>query len=456
MEVCWFKGDRSKLVHLYRGGQEVNEEAAPEYVDRTEFVKEAIGEGRLTLRLHNISVSDDGPYQCSFKDSDFHGVASMNLSVAALGLETQIHIKTPSADGLMVECNSGGWFPQPQMEWRDNNGEVVPPSSKSYSQDGAKLFHVEMTLLLRNRSQGNMTCYIRNPLIGEGKQTNIIIVEQFTVTGLQGPIVAPLGGVVELSCYLSPSQNAEHMEVRWFRNRYKQPVHLYKDGKDLHGETIFQYVERTQLLKEAIGKGKVTLRISNISVDDDGPYHCFFKDGDFYEEAITEVKVTATSFEIQILVHPPNTRGLLVQCNSKGWFPQPQMEWRDSRGEIIPPASKSHSQDTNKLFDMKMTLLLRHSQRNVTCYLQNPVTGQEEMTSIVLSDKLYPWNVIWMLILMTVLTLLIIIMVPSVALHCRIQSKFLEAPGVSTSASISASNSDDNLDFDFTHVTTLK
>ncbi|XP_024907754.1 putative selection and upkeep of intraepithelial T-cells protein 1 homolog [Pteropus alecto] len=213
------------------------------------------------------------------------------------------------------------------------------------------------------------------------------------------------------------------MEVRWFRNRYKQPVHLYKDGKDLHGETIFQYVERTQLLKEAIGKGKVTLRISNISVDDDGPYHCFFKDGDFYEEAITEVKVTATSFEIQILVHPPNTRGLLVQCNSKGWFPQPQMEWRDSRGEIIPPASKSHSQDTNKLFDMKMTLLLRHSQRNVTCYLQNPVTGQEEMTSIVLSDKLYPWNVIWMLILMTVLTLLIIIMVPSVALHCRIQKR---------------------------------
>lgn len=115
--------------------------------------------------------------------------------------------------------------------------------------------------------------------------------EQFTVTGLQGPIVAPLGGVVELSCHLSPPQNAEHMEVRWFQNRYTQTVYLYKDGKDLHGKTISQYVERTQLLKEAIGKGKVTLRISNVSVDDDGPYHCFFKDGDFYEEAITEVKV---------------------------------------------------------------------------------------------------------------------------------------------------------------------
>lgn len=97
----------------------------------------------------------------------------------------------------------------------------------------------------------------------------------------------------------------------------------------------------------------------------------------------------ATSLEIQILLHPPTTRGVLVECNSAGWFPQPQMEWRDSRGEIIPHASKSHSQDTGKLFHMKMTLLLKKSsQGNVTCYLRNPVTGQEERTNIVLSGEI--------------------------------------------------------------------
>ncbi|XP_019566431.2 putative selection and upkeep of intraepithelial T-cells protein 1 homolog [Rhinolophus sinicus] len=247
--------------------------------------------------------------------------------------------------------------------------------------------------------------------------------EQFTVTGSQGPILAQLGEVVELSCQLSPPQNAEHMEVRWFRNRYTKPVHLYKNGKDLHGETISKYVERTELLKEAIGEGKVTLRIFNVSVDDDGQYHCFFKDGDFYDEAITEVKVTATSLEIQIVLHPPNTKGLLVECNSAGWFPQPQMEWRDSRGEVIPHTSKSHSQDTGKLFNMKMTLLLkRSSQGNVTCYLRNPVTGQEERTSIVLSGTLFPWNVLWILNLSLILVMLLtFIMVPSIQLHYRLQ-----------------------------------
>lgn len=100
-----------------------------------------------------------------------------------------------------------------------------------------------------------------------------------------------LGAEVELSCQLSPPQNAQHMEIRWFRNRYNQPVYLYNNGRDLHAETVSRYVERTELVKDAIGEGKVTLRIFNVSADDDGKYHCFFKDGDFYEEAIIQVNV---------------------------------------------------------------------------------------------------------------------------------------------------------------------
>nr|KAF6444253.1 hypothetical protein HJG59_008557 [Molossus molossus] len=248
--------------------------------------------------------------------------------------------------------------------------------------------------------------------------------EKFTVTGLQESILAPLGGEVSLSCQLSPPQDAGHMEIRWFRNRYTQPVHLYKAGKDLYGETISRYVERTKFVKDDIKDGNVTLKIFNVSVDDDGKYHCFFRDGDFYEETITEVKVAATGEEIQLLVHPPNIKGILVECSSGGWFPQPQMEWRDRRGEIIPPTAKSHSQDTEKLFNMTITLLLKQSsQKNVTCYLRNPLTGQEERTSIVLSGQLFPWNTFWILIISLMLALLLIfIMMPSVDLHKRLKN----------------------------------
>ncbi|XP_036032971.1 selection and upkeep of intraepithelial T-cells protein 8-like [Onychomys torridus] len=175
MEVRWFRSVHSQPVYLYRGGHGMNGEAAPEYVNRTEFMKDAIGKGRVALRIHNISISDDGLYQCSFSDdSGFIDVARMNLSVTAVGLETQIHVQAPDANGVMVECNSGGWFPQPQMEWRDSRGKALPPSSKSYSQDEARFFHMTMTLLT-NRSQGNIICCIFNPVTGEEKQTSIIL-----------------------------------------------------------------------------------------------------------------------------------------------------------------------------------------------------------------------------------------------------------------------------------------
>ena len=56
-------------------------EAAPEYANQIEFVKEAIGEGKVVLRIHNVSISNDGPYQCWFDGSGFTDVILMNLNV---------------------------------------------------------------------------------------------------------------------------------------------------------------------------------------------------------------------------------------------------------------------------------------------------------------------------------------------------------------------------------------
>ncbi|XP_031234076.1 selection and upkeep of intraepithelial T-cells protein 2-like isoform X2 [Mastomys coucha] len=250
-------------------------------------------------------------------------------------------------------------------------------------------------------------------------QTVALSSEQFTVNGLQSPILAQLGGKLELTCELSPPQQAKHMEIRWFRDRYTEPVYLYRTGKDLLGEIISKYVERTELLKDDIENGKVTLRISNVTAADDGPYRCFFKHDNFYEEHITVVKVIATSSDIHILMHPPNIKGVMLECHSKGWFPKPHMEWRDSKGNFIQATSESHLQDNNKIFTMKMALLIKaNSHWNVTCFIQNLITHQEESISIVLPGKLFSWRTAWILILSISSIVLIAFYIPySVKLH---------------------------------------
>ncbi|KAM9234309.1 myelin-oligodendrocyte glycoprotein [Dugong dugon] len=114
---------------------------------------------------------------------------------------------------------------------------------------------------------------------------------QFRVIGPGHPIRALVGDEVELPCRISPSKNATGMEVGWYRPPFSRVVHLYRNGKDQDGEQAPEYRGRTELLKETIGEGKVTLRIRNVRFSDEGGYTCFFRDHSYQEEAAMELKV---------------------------------------------------------------------------------------------------------------------------------------------------------------------
>uniref|UniRef100_Q16653-10 Isoform 10 of Myelin-oligodendrocyte glycoprotein n=2 Tax=Homininae TaxID=207598 RepID=Q16653-10 len=114
---------------------------------------------------------------------------------------------------------------------------------------------------------------------------------QFRVIGPRHPIRALVGDEVELPCRISPGKNATGMEVGWYRPPFSRVVHLYRNGKDQDGDQAPEYRGRTELLKDAIGEGKVTLRIRNVRFSDEGGFTCFFRDHSYQEEAAMELKV---------------------------------------------------------------------------------------------------------------------------------------------------------------------
>lgn len=114
---------------------------------------------------------------------------------------------------------------------------------------------------------------------------------QFRVIGPGYPIRALVGDEAELPCRISPGKNATGMEVGWYRSPFSRVVHLYRNGKDQDAEQAPEYRGRTELLKETISEGKVTLRIQNVRFSDEGGYTCFFRDHSYQEEAAMELKV---------------------------------------------------------------------------------------------------------------------------------------------------------------------
>uniref|UniRef100_A0A8C8SJ81 Butyrophilin subfamily 1 member A1 n=1 Tax=Pelusios castaneus TaxID=367368 RepID=A0A8C8SJ81_9SAUR len=184
----------------------------------------------------------------------------------------------------------------------------------------------------------------------------LLFPQSFTVTGPDRPIPASVGGEAVLPCHLSPRMSAEKMEVRWFQSQFSPVVHLYRDGRDQYGEQIPEYRGRTELLKDNIANGRVSLRIRNIQPSDDGQYKCFFQSGVSYEQALLELQVAALGSSPAISVEGHEDGGIRVVCQSSGWYPKPEMLWRDLQGEALPSASEKISPEADGLFQTEIIL----------------------------------------------------------------------------------------------------
>nr|XP_032636535.1 butyrophilin subfamily 1 member A1-like isoform X2 [Chelonoidis abingdonii] len=214
---------------------------------------------------------------------------------------------------------------------------------------------------------------------------------QFTVTGPDHLIITSLGGEAVLPCHLSPRMSAENMEVRWFRSWFSPVVHLYRDGQDQYGEQMLEYRGRTELLKDNITNGSVFLRIRDIRPSDDGQYKCFFQSSVFYEAALLELQVAGLGSDPVISVEGHQDGGIQVVCQSSRWYPAPEAQWRDHRGQLLPSASEKISLEADGLFQTEIVIVItEESNQKVSCCVRNPRLNQERESTIYVAELFFP------------------------------------------------------------------
>uniref|UniRef100_A0A8C3FYJ1 Ig-like domain-containing protein n=2 Tax=Chrysemys picta bellii TaxID=8478 RepID=A0A8C3FYJ1_CHRPI len=213
----------------------------------------------------------------------------------------------------------------------------------------------------------------------------------FKVIGPDGPIRALVGEDALLPCHLSPRMSAENMEVRWFRSTFSAIVHLYRDGRDQVGQQIAAYRSRTKLLKDGIANGTVSLRIHDITPSDEGTYGCLFQSPTFYEEAVLELEVAGLGSTPHLSVDGYQDGGIHVVCESAGWYPEPQVLWRDLSGQRLAPVMEKISQQADRLFDTHIAAVITDaSKQNLSCSVINPRLGQEKTAKLHIADVFLP------------------------------------------------------------------
>ncbi|KAM7172215.1 butyrophilin subfamily 3 member A2-like [Macrochelys suwanniensis] len=232
----------------------------------------------------------------------------------------------------------------------------------------------------------------------------------FKVIGPDHPITASVGEDALLPCHLSPSMNAQEMEVRWFRSKFSEPVHLYQNGKDQADQQIPNYQGRTELLKDGIVNGSVVLHIRNVSPSDYGQFNCFFRSRNFYEEAVLELKVAGLGSTPRIAIDSYRSGGIHMVCESAGWYPEPEVQWRDLRGQHLPSLTEKITQHDNGLFEAQISIIVTEtSSQDLSCSVRNAHLDPGKESVVYIGDPFflrgYPFKVA-MYILLVVVALL--------------------------------------------------
>ncbi|XP_075594469.1 butyrophilin subfamily 1 member A1-like [Balearica regulorum gibbericeps] len=244
----------------------------------------------------------------------------------------------------------------------------------------------------------------------------------------------PLRGIMEwyivLPCHLSPSVDARSLDIRWIRHQVSETVHHYRNGEDLYRDQMEEYVGRTELVRDGLSRGSLDLRISALRPSDDGQYICTVRNGASYGEATVDVEVAATGSVPQLSLEAYEDGGIRVVCRSAGWYPRPEVLWKDPSGQHLPSVSQRHSSDERGLFNIEDVIVVTNGNRDGkwSCVVRNSRLNQEQETSLHISAPFFHNAHPWMVGVAVLLVLLLVLLGLSAYLWRRkvLQSRELE------------------------------
>ncbi|XP_026225294.1 butyrophilin subfamily 3 member A2-like isoform X3 [Anabas testudineus] len=174
--VEWSKEDlQPNVIFLYRDGCETFEMKHPAYEYKTHLIMRELKNGKCSLRISNIQLSDAGTYQCMriWKDGT-QEVTKVELVVAAVP-EPKLQRVSAEDEEVTLQCEvSFCWLPQPEVKFLDDQGKELPAEDPKRDQDASGCYTVRQRMTLQTATN-SVTCRVQQPEFNLTTETKILI-----------------------------------------------------------------------------------------------------------------------------------------------------------------------------------------------------------------------------------------------------------------------------------------
>uniref|UniRef100_A0A4W6DWU6 Ig-like domain-containing protein n=1 Tax=Lates calcarifer TaxID=8187 RepID=A0A4W6DWU6_LATCA len=214
----------------------------------------------------------------------------------------------------------------------------------------------------------------------------LLLLAESQVVGPSEPIVALVGDDVILPCHLEPAVDVVSGSVEWGRPDLEPRfVHVWHLGQDLLVNQNPSYQGRTSVSAENLKHGDLSLRLSAVKHSDNGKYRCYFASQ--AKETTVELVVGSVSAPVISGINL-NSSTVVLECESKGWYPEPEVLWLDGEGNLLSagPTETVRGPDDLYTVSSRVTVEKRHS-NSFTCRVRQNNINQTTETEIQISGR---------------------------------------------------------------------
>ncbi|XP_029932691.1 butyrophilin subfamily 2 member A2-like [Myripristis murdjan] len=232
--------------------------------------------------------------------------------------------------------------------------------------------------------EGTYLCFI--PSIRKGDFIQLTV-GQSHVIGSPQPIVALAGDDVVLPCRLEPAISDFSGTVEWTKEGLNPPfVHVHESSGQVVQSQNPLYKYRTVLFVDELKNGNVSLKLFGVTVSDEGTYLCFIpsiRKGDF-------IQLTVGAASSPVINVTKSISGVTLECESKGWYPEPELLWLDAEGELLSAGAPETVRGPHGLYTVSSRVTVERNRSDTfTCRVQQLSINQSRDALIHVPDDFF-------------------------------------------------------------------